>query len=190
MSLIAGVLDRGGCAWNEIDRIAVGVGPGTFTGLRIGVSTARALARARGIALVGVSTLESLALAASGDATGAVVAVLDARRGEVFAAAWETSGPALGQRLLEPVALAPETLAHTVAQLGCRCLMVGDGALAFRPVLAGSGTTIPDESSRLHSVDAIYHCRLASGPAVATGGDVRPEYLRLADAELAQQAAR
>jgi tRNA threonylcarbamoyladenosine biosynthesis protein TsaB len=188
MSLIADVLDRGGCRWEEIDRIAVGVGPGTFTGLRIGVSTARALARARGIALFGVSTLESLALAAAAEAPDAVVAVLDARRGEVFAAAWETSGSALGQRLLDPVALAPEKLADGAAQLGSRRLMVGDGALAFRPVLAGSGTTIPDESSRLHSVDATYHCRLASGPMTATGGDVRPEYLRLPDAVLSQQA--
>ena len=108
MSLIADVLERGGSGWDGLDRIAVGVGPGTFTGLRIGVSTARALARARGIELIGVSTLESLALAAAEAAPEAVVAVLDARRGEVFAAAWETSGQELGQRLLDPVALAPE----------------------------------------------------------------------------------
>ena len=189
MSLIADVLERGGCTWDGLDRIAVGVGPGTFTGLRIGVSTARALARARGIGLVGVSTLESLALAAAEDAPGAVVAVLDARRGEVFAAAWETSGGELGRRLLDPVAVAPEELARGAAQLGSRRLMVGDGALAFGPVLAGSGTTIPTENSRLHVVDAIYHCRLASGPGSDTGGDVRPEYLRQPDAELSLQAA-
>ena len=189
MSLIADVLERGGSGWDGLDRIAVGVGPGTFTGLRIGVSTARALARARGIELTGVSTLESLALAAAEAAPEAVVAVLDARRGEVFAAAWETSGQELGQRLLDPVALAPELLAQSAPQLGSQRLLVGDGALAFRPVLAGSGTTIPDRSSRLHTVDAIYHCRLASGLSPATGGDVRPEYLRLSDAELSQQAA-
>ena len=197
MSLIAEVLDRGGCTWGQLDLIAVGVGPGTFTGLRIGVSTARALARARGVGVIGVSTLESLALAAAEsaapvdgeDAPSAVVAVLDARRGEVFAAAWETSGGGLGPRLLEPVALAPEALADSAPQLGSRRLMFGDGALAFRPVLAGSGTTIPDENSRLHSVDATYHCRLASRRAPATGGDVRPEYLRLPDAELSRQAA-
>jgi tRNA threonylcarbamoyladenosine biosynthesis protein TsaB len=188
MSLIADVLERGGCTWDELDRIAVGVGPGTFTGLRIGVSTARALARARGIGLVGVSTLESLALAAAEDAPETVVAVLDARRGEVFAAAWKTSGAELGQRLLDPVALAPEALMRSATQLGSRRLMVGDGALAFRPVLAGSGTTIPDESSMLHVVDASHHCRLASGPAPDTGGDVRPEYLRQPDAELSLQA--
>ena len=107
----------------------------------------------------------------------------------MFAAGWETSGPALGRRLLDPVALAPETLASAAARVGARRLAVGDGAVEFRPVLERSGTTIPDDRSRLHSVDAIYHCRLARGRAPATGGDVRPEYLRLPDAELSHRAA-
>jgi len=66
MPLIVEVLERTQTEWSAIDRIAVGVGPGTFTGLRIGVATARSLSRARRIPLVGVSTLESLALNASG----------------------------------------------------------------------------------------------------------------------------
>ena len=93
LPLTAMVLDRAGIGWDRVDRIAVGVGPGTFTGLRIGIASARALARARSIPLVGVSTLQSLALAgpaASQTLAGVdtVFAVLDARRGEVFAAGW------------------------------------------------------------------------------------------------------
>src|SRR5947209_14798067 len=93
LPLAAGLLERVGLELGDIELLAVGVGPGTFTGLRIGIATARALSQALAIPAVGVSTLSSLALMASGSpgAAGhdAVVAVLDARRGEVFAAAWE-----------------------------------------------------------------------------------------------------
>src|SRR4051794_33235740 len=86
LELIEHVLAEGGAGWDAIDRIVVGAGPGTFTGLRIGVATARGLAQGRGIDLVAVSTLEALA-AAAGDAAGnatTILAVLDARRGEAF----------------------------------------------------------------------------------------------------------
>src|SRR5436309_1668265 len=88
LPLCAEVLDRAGISYHDLERLAVGVGPGTFTGLRIGVATARALAQASGIALVGVSTLHSLALNAlpafADRGVEAVAAVLDARRGEAF----------------------------------------------------------------------------------------------------------
>ncbi len=76
-----------------IERIAVGVGPGTFTGLRIGVASAQALAHSRAIPLVGVSSLHTLGLGAAEWRSAAVLALIDARRGEVFAAGW----PAIGQ---------------------------------------------------------------------------------------------
>ena len=79
-------LERAGLGWDEVERIAVGVGPGSFTGLRIGIATARALAQARGLPLVAVSSLEALARGAG--TRELVLAVLDARRGEAFAAAW------------------------------------------------------------------------------------------------------
>jgi len=105
--LLERALDEGGVAWADVDRIAVGVGPGGFTGLRIGIATARALAQARGLPLVPVSSLATLA-AGAGD--GAVAAVIDARRGEVFAAAWDGA-----TALVEPAATPEETAERLTA---------------------------------------------------------------------------
>jgi tRNA threonylcarbamoyladenosine biosynthesis protein TsaB len=180
MPLIVDVLDRGGAAWSDVDRIAVGVGPGTFTGLRIGIATARALAQVQRIPLVGVSTLRSLAL----NAGGAIVAVLDARRGEVFAAAWGSAG----EQLLEPQAIAPDRLVAELLAINQPALAIGPGAVAFRAVLERSGASIPDDSSELHRVTAINHCRLARELPGGAYGDVLPAYLRLPDAELARRS--
>jgi tRNA threonylcarbamoyladenosine biosynthesis protein TsaB len=191
LPLVARVMDEAGVGWPEIDRIAVGVGPGTFTGLRIGIATGRALAVARALPLVGVSTLESVALAAARSEPGRdaelVAAVLDARRREVFAAMWRRSGDGLGERLLDPVAIAPDLLAERLAQLRASRLAVGDGAVEFRGVLERSGTAIPDDGSGLHKVTAITHCVLARDLKPGAPEDVRPEYLRLPDAELARR---
>ncbi len=195
MPLIAEVMAARACRWEDVDRIAVGLGPGTFTGLRIGVATARALAGARGIELVGVSTLASVAAAAAGAATAGegVLAVLDARRREVFAAAWAGS-PAAGDGgpapLLEPRAVAPDVLSELLAAGGRAWLAVGDGAVEFRPVLDRSGVRIPEDDSPLHRVSAVEHCRLAQGLRPESPGEVHPHYLRLPDAELALRAPR
>jgi tRNA threonylcarbamoyladenosine biosynthesis protein TsaB len=207
MALVVDVLERSGTTWATIDRIAVGVGPGTFTGLRIGVATARALGRAQGIPLVGVSTLQSLALgaaevgeghhgsadgapaAASGDAQ---LAVIDARRGEVFAACWRAGSrraPERQQLVLTPRALAPDALARLAPELGSSILAVGEGAVEFRQILERSGMWIPEDDSGLHKVSAINHCRLASGLRAGDPDEVRPEYLRLPDAEINLRAA-
>jgi tRNA threonylcarbamoyladenosine biosynthesis protein TsaB len=187
LPLITEALEGSGTGWEAIDLIAVGLGPGTFTGLRIGIATARALGQARSIPLAGVSTLESLATGAapSADPGGAVLAVLDARRGEVFAAGWRTRG-APAEPLCEPQALAPEGLAEVVAELGPACLAIGSGAVEFRLQLERTGAVVPGDDSELHRVSAIHHCRLAARTSQAAGPDeIRPEYLRLPDAEIA-----
>jgi tRNA threonylcarbamoyladenosine biosynthesis protein TsaB len=176
MPLIAELLEEAGWTWDRLDRVAVGVGPGTFTGLRIGIATARALARARGLALVGVSTLESLSLNSDGEN---ICAVLDARRGEVFAAAWKHRRPALQAAALDPAALA--------AWLSPDALAIGDGAVAFRGVLERSGALIPDDGSDLHRVTAVNHCRLGVLADASDPDAVRPEYLRPPDAEIARK---
>jgi tRNA threonylcarbamoyladenosine biosynthesis protein TsaB len=190
LPLTAAVLTRAGIGWEGVDRIAVGVGPGTFTGLRIGIASARALARARGIPLVGVSTLQSLALAGPVPAgLDAVFAVIDARRGEVFAASWRLDeAQGFDNALLLPRAVAPELLTELIAPLGPTALAIGDGAIAFREVLERSGAFIPDDDSQLHRVTATNHCRLAVSLQASAADDVRPDYLRAPDAELAHRS--
>ena len=193
LPLVARVMDRAGIDWAGVDRIAVGVGPGTFTGLRIGIATARALARGRSLPLVGVSTLQSLALTRPpADAVpaglDAVLAVLDARRGEVFAASWRMGEVGdFDSALLAPRALAPEALAELVTPLGPVTLAIGDGAVAFRAALERSGSFIPEDDSPLHKVTAMNHCRLAGHMEAGTPDEVRPDYLRAPDAEIAHR---
>jgi tRNA threonylcarbamoyladenosine biosynthesis protein TsaB len=188
LELIAAAMTDAGVGWAEIDRLAVGVGPGTFTGLRIGIATAHALARAREIPLVGVSTLQALALGGAGTGSArTVAAVIDARRGEVFAAAWANEGGRPGERLLEPAALAPDALASRLGSLPVPVLAVGDGAVEFRAALERSGALIPDDSAEAHKVTAISHCELARELQARAPDDVAPSYLRLPDAEIARR---
>jgi tRNA threonylcarbamoyladenosine biosynthesis protein TsaB len=191
LELIAAAMVDANAGWPEIDRIAVGVGPGTFTGLRIGIATARALARARAIPLVGVSTLESLALgAARTSSADTVAAVLDARRGEVFAAVWtiaEGEPQQLGEALMAPVAIAPGALADELQRRGRTVLAVGEGAVEFRVQLERSGAQIPEDGADVHRVSAISHCKLASGLDAGAPEEVVPSYLRLPDAEISRR---
>lgn len=183
LALASELLDDAGIGFAGVERIAVGLGPGTFTGLRIGVATARALAQATEAELVGVSTLRALAGAAApvAPAGTGVLAVVDARRGEAFAAGWRE-----GRLVLEQAALAPAALARRVAGEGGSWLAVGDGALRFREDLEGVGCTVPNSGSAQHGVSAGAVCRLALQAPQGTARDlVVPDYLRPPDAVLA-----
>lgn len=195
LALVVEVLEEAGAAWPAVGRIAVGIGPGTFTGLRIGVATAHALARARDIPLVGVSSLHALARGAVADGIPGeegVMAVIDARRAEVFAAGWATAdvADAAALPLLEPRALAPDALAEMMAATGRTWLAIGDGAVEFRSALEPSGARIPGRDSGRHHVSAAQHCRLAAALAPVDPDGIQPEYLRLPDAEITLRAAR
>jgi tRNA threonylcarbamoyladenosine biosynthesis protein TsaB len=169
LQLVEAVLAEAG-GWERVERIAVGVGPGGFTGLRLGVATARALAQARDLPLVPVSTLAALTGSDPVYVAGPVFAVIDARRGEVFAAA---------EGLLEPVALTPADLA---ARLPPGALAVGDGAVRFRVELERAGAAVPADDSPLHRVSALQVCRLGAAGEPAGRDALLPDYRREPDA--------
>jgi tRNA threonylcarbamoyladenosine biosynthesis protein TsaB len=169
------LLSAAGLTFVDVDRIAVGLGPGGFTGLRIGVATARALAQASDAELVGVSTLEALAAAARPAAGQGVLAVVDARRGEVFAAGWRE-----GEQVVRPVAIAPAQIARIAGE---GWLAVGDGAIRFRDDLQAAGCVVPEDWSPRHAVEARTVCRIALRAQAGTARDlVVPDYLRKPDA--------
>jgi tRNA threonylcarbamoyladenosine biosynthesis protein TsaB len=189
LPLVHELLDRAGIGFADLDRIAVGVGPGTFTGLRIGVATARALAQASGRELVGVPTLRALASQAASEAHAhgfqAVAGVLDARRGEVFVQAWrvtEVDDP-VAEPWLPATVLAPAELPAVLRRVAGGVLAVGDGAVEFRRFLERSGARVPEDAAQLHRVTAAAHLRLAEHLPARAPAEIQPVYLRPPDAK-------
>ncbi len=208
-----------GLPLSELDVVAVDVGPGLFTGLRVGVATAKALAQAAGLGVVGVGSLDALAAAGAGlvraDATSAVdtvVAVVDARRGEVFAAAYDVGrarvGPTTpspreggaGHPVLDvapasddrPAPLPPDALVEWLSGLGSgpsSVLVVGDGAVRYVDRL----TTLPQldlgHAASLtfpppSAVAGLAAARLGGGAGAVDPGILVPDYRRPADARI------
>jgi tRNA threonylcarbamoyladenosine biosynthesis protein TsaB len=177
LALAAELVARAQIEWAAIGCVAVGIGPGGYTGLRIGLATGHGIALAHGAELVGVGTLRALAEPVR-DQTA--VAVLDARRGQAFIAAYRD-----GEELIAPRVCQPQELAGLARGAGRGALAIGDGALRFREFLERGGIGVaPGESDR-HRVTAGAICRLAAGGSATAA---IPEYLRLADAELAMSA--
>lgn len=178
--------------WEAVDLVAVGLGPGTFTGLRVGISTARGLSVSLGLPARGVCTLDALARGIqeaepssvpSGGITpkrnSAALAVLDGWRGEVFAALYATDGA----RLWEPAVYRPEELAERVAELEETPAVAGSGAVRFRHELARDGVQIADDSDPVHRVAARHICALAAAVTDPDPDGLAPIYLRPPDAE-------
>jgi tRNA threonylcarbamoyladenosine biosynthesis protein TsaB len=175
MPALAAALEQAELDWPQLDAIAVGVGPGRFTGLRIGVATARALAQSAGIGLRPVSSLAALA---AGIEAPLALPLIDARRGQLFAALYEE-----GAELWGPFAGAPQELAERVHELGAIPLAAGDGSVRFRELLEAAGIRVVADGSASHVVSALEVCRLATGVEALPPESVLPEYLREPDAQ-------
>lgn len=176
-----GALGLAGTELHEVERILAGVGPGTFTGIRIALAAARALALATGAALSRNSTLAALAAPASMSvAESEVLAVLDAKRRQVFAQRF-TGGRATGEILCA----APEELSITNAPPQERVLLVGDGAVRYREALSRVGV-IPSDASPLHRVTAAGHV-LSADLTPVPAREVVPLYVREPDAEVRRE---
>jgi tRNA threonylcarbamoyladenosine biosynthesis protein TsaB len=158
---IDALLRRGGVRPAQLEGVVVGTGPGSFTGLRMGLATARALCFALDVPLAGVSTLAALAAGADG-----ALPVIDARRGEVFVGGDE-----------------PRVLAPTELEIEPGTTCAGDGAVRYREVLEERGAHVPPDEDEVHVPRARFHVQLATafGPAER----VEPIYLRIPDAERA-----
>jgi tRNA threonylcarbamoyladenosine biosynthesis protein TsaB len=154
------LLGASGIEPGELGVVVVGTGPGSFTGVRMGIAAARTLAWALDVRLAGVSTLAALAAGAEG-----ATPVVDAGRREVFAL---VDG--------EPAVLAPADLA---VEPGTLC--VGDGAVRYRTVLEQAGAVVPARDSELHLARARFHAALARD--FGEPDAVEPLYLRIPDAE-------
>ena len=175
MPAVARVVEESGVGFDGLDAVAVGRGPGTFTGLRIGIATARALAAAHRLAVHPVSSLAALA---AGAGAPLVLALIDARRGEVFAALYEDGG-----ERWPPFATAPEVLVERLRREGRTPLAVGDGSIPLRGPLEAVGAEVPPDGSSLHVVRALWVCRLAERAPATSPEAVLPDYLRLPDAQ-------
>jgi tRNA threonylcarbamoyladenosine biosynthesis protein TsaB len=164
-------LDLAGEELGSVGLVLAGVGPGTFTGIRIAAATARALSAGTGLALSKNSTLAALAapaLSCSED----VLAVLDAKRGQVFARRYSQAGPTTGIYCVRP---------EEVSVRGGP-LLVGDGAVRYREGLSDLGR-IPPDGSPLHRVTAAGHVASAD-LAIVGPEDIVPVYVREPDAEV------
>ena len=188
-------------AVTDVDAISVDIGPGLFTGLRVGVATAKALAQALGIGVLGVGSLDILAAAAAewcGDhSSSPLVAVVDARRGEVFAAAYhleQSSGPGdpAGVREDRPGPMTPAALEDWLVDLSAprhRVTVVGDGALRYRERLSAHRSLDLGLADELSSPPPLAQAhlarfRLADGASLGDPVELVPDYRREADARI------
>ncbi len=191
MPMVREAMDAAGASFTDLDAIAVTIGPGAFTGIRIGLAAARGMALAARLPVLGVTTLEAVAHAVPEEerAGRKVLAAIDSRRRDVFAQLFSADLAPEG----EPEIGAPEALA---ARLGVMpVVLVGDGAGLLRDALAGAGGDYL-ESDAAPWPDAAHVAAIAAaryptlGPAAADAPPPSPLYLRPPEAKVPLHGGR
>jgi tRNA threonylcarbamoyladenosine biosynthesis protein TsaB len=160
-----------GVGFGDLDAIAVGIGPGGFTGLRIGIATAHGIAQSARVPLHPVLSLDALA---AGIESPAPFPLIDAKRTEVYGLGPD---PFVGS-IDDAIARAPEG-----------ALAAGDGSIRFREALESAGILVAPGDSRMHVVRGLYICRLAATVQPAPPESVVPCYLRAPDAKPPSRSA-
>ncbi len=178
LPMIETALGEAGIGYAELDRIGATIGPGTFTGLRIGVAAARGLALATGLPCIGVTSLEALAQTACDQVSEgeAIVAAHDARRGQIYLQPFARSGTTVVARA-EARAVDPETAMQSVA--GLTGIAVGSAA---GMVTAGDEARVTAKPDMVHIAPMAVATLAAAKPP--TGQPIKPLYLRQPDAKL------
>ena len=174
----------------DLEAIVAGTGPGTFSGLRVGIATARALAQTLEVPLTGFSTLEAVALEASQEVSAGsmLLPVIDARRGQVFSRLYRKEGDGRVQTESDVLCVEPERLRERIATLtGARVLAAGNGAVVYSEILSASREfdLLPGDHPG-NRVNAAWHLKGAdSSGAYDPAGllTVVPEYVREPDAD-------
>ena len=189
LGLIEPLMTATGTAWADLEAVAVSQGPGSFTGLRIGMAAAKGVALAAGRPLVGVPTLDALAAQAWG-VVGQLCCVLDARKGQVYAAFYRCDATGYRYRTGDFLVLSPEALAARITE---PTLVLGPGAAICAPWLADCAEARVAVCAALHPRAALVgFCAADTMAAGATDGsaDLAPLYVRASEAELGLGAKR
>jgi tRNA threonylcarbamoyladenosine biosynthesis protein TsaB len=173
MPAVDQVMRGAGVGFGDLDALAVGIGPGGFTGLRIGIATAHGIAQSAGLPLHPVLSLDALAAGIEGDAP---FPLIDAKRKEVYGL--DAAG--------EPFA---GSVDHAIEKAPEGAVAAGDGSIRFREALEGAGIRVAPGNSRMHVVRSLYVCRLGATLRPAPPESVVPCYLRAPDAKPPSRSA-